>query len=223
MVLSVQASSSGDPRNIPQVYALTGPLLFFSAFLPFVPDGRSFWSWAIGLTGEVGWTAVPWVLGASTPFLLGLFMSLASAGAYTNQRSLSLRAQQGVGATVCVMIGHAIVFSAQLWWSDIGVASGEFLAVCVIAGLTLAVKHGKERASQASAESLNWLADQAKAFARWGCLVIAAGSAWARLQVVAGHKFGWGIEVLLLGSALSVWALASTTQDPARKPSPPAT
>lgn len=217
----MQASSSGDPRNIPQVYALTGPLLFFSIFLPFVPDGRSFWSWAIGLTGELGWTAVPWLLGASTPFLLGLFMSLASTGAYTKQPSLSLRAQQGVGATVCVMISHAVVFSAQLWWRDIGVASGEFLAVCVIAGLTLAVSHGKERASQATAEPLSWLADQARAFARWGCLVIAAASAWARLQVIAGHSFGWGIEVLLLGSALSVWALASS-QDPDRKQSPPA-
>lgn len=210
MLENVQASSSGDPRNIPQVYALTGPLLFFSVFLPFLPDGRSFWSWAIGLAGELGWTALPWILGASTPFVLGLFMSLASAGAYTNCPGLSLRAQQGVGATVCVMISHAILFSAQLWWRDIGIASGEFLLVSVVSGLTLAIGHGKERASWASAEPLTWLADQARAFARWGCLVIAAASAWARLQIIGGHTFGWGVEVLLLGSALSVWALASS-------------
>lgn len=205
----MQDASNQDRDPIPQVYALTGPLLLLCAFLPLMPNGSSFWRWSIDLCSEFGWTALAWILGASTPFLLGLVMCVASVGAYLIKPRLCQLAQQGIVAVVSMLISHAIVFSAQLWWRDIGVASGEFLLVSLGSGIALAVSQGKSRAASAPADSSAWAGFDTRAFSRWACLVIAAASAWARLQMIGGVTFGWAIEVLLLASALTVWALAA--------------
>lgn len=215
MVCVVKGAFSPRPQKIPQIYILSGPLLLGSAFVPLLPDGRSFWRWSVDLVAEVGWNALAWIMGASSPFVLGLCMILAGVGAYQKQPALCELAQKALAAVVCLWISHCIMLSAQLWWRDIGIASGEFCLVSVVVGLALAMGIGQRKAAAAPAQDEETLEDESRLFARWGCLLIAAASAWARLQIVGGVTFSWGVEVLLVGSTLTVWALCT--------PAPPQT
>lgn len=209
----MQGAHSPQPQKIPQIYILAGPLLLGSAFVPLLPDGRSFWRWSLELVGEMGWNALAWVLGASSPFVLGLCMILAAVGAYREQPALSELAQKALAAVVCLWISHCVMLSAQLWWRDIGIASGEFCLVSVVVGLALAMGVGRRNAAAAPAKEGDPLNEESRLFARWGCLLIAAAAAWARLQVIGGVAFSWGVELLLVGSTLTVWALCSPAKE----------
>lgn len=208
--------------EIPLVYALSGPLLTLGAVVPLLPGGRSFWRWSIEIIAEHGWAPLVWILGAATPFLLGAAMTFTFAAAFRGKERLSRIGEQLIAALVCLMISHAIIFSAQLWWHGLAVATTAFFGVSLVSGLALALRHADLRASRAALGHWASLCGQSRLFARWGCVIIAAACAWGRLQIIDGHRFAWGIELMMSAAALTLWALsAPPTPNSAPQPSDP--
>lgn len=204
--------------EIPLVYALSGPLLTLGAVVPLLPGGQSFWRWSVEIISEHGWGPLVWILGSATPFLLGAAMSFTFASAFRGKERLSQIGEQLIAGLVCLMISHAILFSAQLWWHRLGVATTAFFGVSLVSGLALALRHADLRARHAAQGSWVSLCGQSRLFTRWGCVIIAAACAWGRLQLIDGHRFAWGIELIMSAAALTLWALSAPAAPNAAEP-----
>ena len=202
-------SSLPSARPVPLVYAVSGPLLALSAMLPLLPDGRSFLQLVIDLAREEGFATALMLGGYASPFLIGIAMTLAFAGAYHRRPGLQILGERAVRQCVALLHAQVLLTTGQLWWFGVGLAPGALFGVAVVTGSSLVYHSGRQASMLNVADD-----DDSRIYARWGALTLVATCAWMRLQIAADLRFGWALEVLLAGSVLCLWALQQNASKP---------
>ncbi|NVB38253.1 hypothetical protein G6O69_10460 [Pseudenhygromyxa sp. WMMC2535] len=186
------------PSRLPLSLLLPALVLVAAIAAPLHPEGYSFalMLYAIFLRSPL--EAVFTLLGFGAPFCFG---ALVAATAWVVGRAgegeVSPAAQAIIRRALVVNLSflhaHTLLLAFVLTRAGGAMMPLALLGFAVVSGFYFIYRHAQASASAfgpGGGLSLEWLV-------RWGATVIVALCGWLRLQVLAGVRLGWAVEVVL--------------------------
>lgn len=174
--------------------ALMAPALLLTAAIaaPLHPDGYSFAQILYVAFLRSPFEALITLLGLGSPFCFGaIVLALAGLG----PRVLPQTGARALVVNLSFMHAQLLLVAGFLVSQGLGVMPLALLGFAVVSGGYFILHHARSAAG-AEADAavvgppLRWLV-------RWGATVVVAICGWMRLQLIAGVRFGWAIELML--------------------------
>jgi hypothetical protein len=185
----------------PQLPAtLTLPALVLAAAIaaPLHPDGFSFAQllWVAFLRSPL--EGLIMLLGFGAPFCFGAIVLLLAA---TGQRVHRRIGERLLVMNLSFLHAQLVLIAGLLWSRGQGVMPIALLGFAVVSGGYFIVHHAREAAvggfDEHSGATTPGAGPTQRWLVRWGATVIVAICGWIRLQMLAGVRLGWAIEVML--------------------------
>jgi hypothetical protein len=188
------AKEKPEESPLPGGVALLGLAMALSAGLPLTPEGAPFVRLVMNEFSRGILEGLMMIAGFGSPFVFGftlfvghLFFAPAAA-------------KRIVSVPVSFLHSQLLLVAFVLWRHGGSLAAPALLGVGIVGAVHLVVHTAKSHAS-GDGPSLVW-------YARWGATMIAAVSAWCRLQWFADVRLGIAVDVLLACALLIVYVIA---------------
>lgn len=184
-------------RRLPSAAAVPAALLTAAIAAPLHPDGYSFAQllYASFLRSPV--EGLVMLLGFGSPFCFGaIVLTIALAG----RRLLPQMGERALVVNLSLLHAQLLLVALLLSMAGEGVMPLALFGFAVVSGGYFIVHHAKSAAAGGSLDARGRVrppGPEQRWLVRWGATVIVAVCGWIRLQMLAGVRLGWAVELIL--------------------------